>query len=416
MADNIEIMAPVGSWESLSAALQGGADSIYFGVQGLNMRSASSVNFSLDDLHAIVARCQAASVRSYLTLNTVLYDDDLPYMYQVLDAAKQAAITAVIVADQSAMIAAHARGLEVHISTQLNISNTEAVAFYSQWADVVVLARELTLPQVAHIFAQIHERNICGPSGKAIQIEMFAHGALCMAVSGKCYLSLHEAWKSANRGECRQICRRTYKVEDLETGAPLAVDNKYIMSPKDLCTIEFLDQMIAAGVRVLKIEGRARGAEYVRNVCECYKSAVKLIEQGQYSTDRATELQDNLRRVFNRGFWGGYYLGHKVGHTFGEWTSSYGSSATRKKVYLGKVTNFFSKIGVAEILLEAADLQVGVTLLFQGPTTGSVEMQCTEIRLPDGRAVDAVTRGSVCSVKTRSTVRRSDKVYLWQPS
>lgn len=331
----VELMLPVGSWESLVAAAQAGADSIYFGVQGLNMRSASSVNFSIEDMHRIVEFCASRGMKSYLTLNTVLYDSDLEYMGTVLDAARGAGVTAAIVSDQAAMVAARARGIEVHISTQLNISNIEAVKFYAAWADVVVLARELELPAVRRIYEEIERQNVTGPSGRLVQIEMFAHGALCMAVSGKCYLSLHEASKSANRGECRQICRRRYAVRDIETGNELEVDNQYIMSPKDLCTVDFLDAMIDSGVRVLKIEGRARGGEYVRRVGECYRRAIDAIEGGEWSADLAAELKNELARVFNRGFWGGYYLGHRLG----EWTSSYGSSATERKAYVGKVTN-----------------------------------------------------------------------------
>lgn len=399
-------MSPVGSWESLAAALQGGAGSVYFGVQGLNMRSASSVNFSLDDLAQIVETCRLGGVKSYLTLNTVLYDDDVVYMRQVLDRAKQERVTAVIIADQAAMSYAHRIGLEVHLSTQLNISNIEAVEFYSAFADVVVLARELTLPQVRAIYDQIRVRDIRGPRGEYVRIEMFVHGALCMAVSGKCYLSLHEAWKSANRGSCRQICRRSYRVQDIETGAELEVDNKYIMSPKDLCTIDFLDKIIEAGVEVLKIEGRARGGEYVRAVTESYSRAVSAVADGSYSDELAGELKARLRRVFNRDFWGGYYLGHQLG----EWSESYGSSATRKKVYVGKVTNYFGKLGVAEILVEASELSVGSELLILGATTGALEMVAGEIRV-DLVAVETAVQGEKCSLATIEVVRRGDKLY-----
>lgn len=399
-------MSPVGSWESLAAALQGGAGSVYFGVQGLNMRSASSVNFSLDDLAQIVAQCHQAGVKSYLTLNTVLYDEDVVYMRQVLDRAKVEGVTAVIIADQAAMSYARRIGLEVHLSTQLNVSNIESVEFYSAFADVVVLARELTLPQVRAIYDQIRERDIRGPRGEYVRIEMFVHGALCMAVSGKCYLSLHEAWKSANRGSCRQICRRSYKVQDIETGAELEVDNKYIMSPKDLCTIDFLDEILEAGVEVLKIEGRARSGEYVRNVTECYRLAVEAIEAGAYSEEYALTLKERLRRVFNRDFWGGYYLGHPLG----EWSTAYGSSATRKKVYVGKVTNYFAKLGVAEILIEASELPLGSELLFLGATTGAVEMVADEIRV-DLKPVEQAVQGEKCSIATTEVVRRGDKLY-----
>lgn len=403
---NTELMLPVGSWESLVAAKQGGADSIYFGVQGLNMRSASSVNFSLDDLTKIVEYCRQNEMKSYLTLNTVLYDADLDYMRQVLDAAAKAGVSAVIVSDQAAMIEARERGISVHISTQLNISNIASVKFYSQWADVVVLARELELGAVRYIFDQIEQQNICGPSGKPIQIEMFAHGALCMAVSGKCYLSLHEAGKSANRGECRQICRRKYDVRDVETGGELVVDNQYIMSPKDLCTIDFLDKMIGSGVRVLKIEGRARGGEYVRTVGESYRTAIDAIHNGTWSEELAAELKNELTKVFNRGFWGGYYLGHKLG----EWTSSYGSSATERKVYVGKVTNFFSRLGVAELLLEASDLATGEKLVALGATTGAEQFVCPSIFVNE-QPTDKASKGSTISIKTEQPLRRGDKVY-----
>lgn len=408
---DIEIMAPVGSWESLAAARQGGANSVYFGVQGLNMRSASSVNFTLDDLAEIVRICRENGLKSYLTLNTVLFDDDLLYMRSVLDRAKSEGVSAVIVADQAAMSYAHKIGVEIHLSTQLNVSNIESVQFYAQFADVVVLARELTLPQVRYIHDQIVERDLRGPGGQLIRIEMFVHGALCMATSGKCYLSLHEAWKSANRGECRQICRRSYKVEDLETGAQLEIDNKYIMSPKDLCTLEFLDQMIEAGVRVLKIEGRARGGEYVRTVCQTYNNAIELILKGEFSPLEAAKGVANLSRVFNRGFWGGYYLGHKVGHEFGEWTRSYGSSATHKKIYIGKITNYFAKLDVAEILVEAAPLRVGDSALVLGATTGAEEFVIPSIRYNDADVLQ-VPQGERCSIKVPKPLRRGDKLYI----
>lgn len=399
-------MSPVGSWESLAAALQSGSGSVYFGVQGLNMRSASSVNFSLDDLAQIVSQCREAGVKSYLTLNTVLYDEDVEYMRQVLDCAKAEQVSAIIVADQAAMSYARKIGLEIHLSTQLNVSNIESVEFYSIFADVVVLARELTLPQVRRIYDQIRERDIRGPRGEYVRIEMFVHGALCMAVSGKCYLSLHEAWKSANRGSCRQICRRSYRVQDIETGAELEVDNKYIMSPKDLCTIDFLDKILEAGVEVLKIEGRARGGEYVRTVTESYSRAVSAIESGTYNEEFAAELKERLRRVFNRDFWGGYYLGHPLG----EWSRAYGSSATRKKVYVGKVTNYFARLGVAEIAIEASEMNVGNELLILGPTTGSIEMVADEIRV-DLVSVPQSIQGEKCSVSVPSLVRRGDKLY-----
>ncbi|MFI3287835.1 MAG: peptidase U32 family protein [Rikenellaceae bacterium] len=404
---DIELMLPVGSWESLSAAISGGADAIYFGVQGLNMRSASSVNFSLDDLEKIVTICKENSVKSYLTINTVLYDEDLEYMREVVDAASRSGVSAVIVSDQAAMMEAHRRGVEIHLSTQLNISNIEAVEFYSHYADVVVLARELSMDKVRYIYDEIIRRDVRGPRGELIKIEMFCHGALCMAVSGKCYLSLHEAWKSANRGECRQICRRKYDVKDVETGAELTVDNQYIMSPKDLCTIDFLDRVLDSGVRVLKVEGRARGAEYVSTVASAYGEAVRAYCDGEYSEEYARELKETLRRVFNRDFWGGYYLGHKLG----QWTESYGSSATHRKVYAGKVTNYFGNIDVAEILLEASDIRIGDEILFIGATTGAMEMTLKEVRV-ELKPVECAVKGSLCSIATESLVRRGDKLYL----
>ncbi len=404
---DIELMLPVGSWESLAAAVQGGADAIYFGVQGLNMRSASSVNFSLEDLDKIVQFCKDNNIKSYLTINTVLYDEDLPYMREVVAAAKNSGVSAVIVSDQAALIEAHRAGVEIHLSTQLNISNIEAVEFYSAYADVVVLARELSLDKVRYIYDEIIRRDLRGPRGELIKIEMFAHGALCMAVSGKCYLSLHEAWKSANRGECRQICRRKYEVRDVETGSELVVDNQYIMSPKDLCTIDFLDKFIEAGVRVLKIEGRARGAEYVRTVADVYGKGVEAICEDRFTEEVAAELKERLRRVFNRDFWGGYYLGHGLG----SWTESYGSSATHRKVYAGKVTNYFANIGVAEIRLEASEIKLGDELLFIGSTTGALEMELTEVRV-DLKPVEVAEKGALCSIATKELVRRGDKLYL----
>lgn len=402
----VEVMCPVGSWESLQGAIQGGADSVYFGVQGLNMRSGSSVNFTLDDLARIVATCREHGIKTYLTLNTVLFDEDIPYMKQVIDRAKLEGVDAVIIADQAAMNYAREQGVEVHISTQLNISNTESAAFYAQYADVVVLARELTLDKVRHIHEQIAERNIRGPKGELVRIEMFAHGALCMATSGKCYLSLHEAWKSANRGECRQLCRRSYRVEDVETGTQLVVENEHIMSPKDLCTIEFLDKMLEAGVRVLKIEGRARSGEYVRRVCECYKEGVRAVAEGRFTRELAAELKERLRTVFNRDFWNGYYLGQRLG----EWSEHYGSAATVKKVMVGKVTNYFARIGVAEISVEAVPLALGEKLLFLGATTGALEFTPDEIRV-DLHPVELAPQGAKCSIKTPEVVHRGDKVF-----
>lgn len=406
IADEIEVMCPVGSWESLRGAIQGGADSIYFGVQGLNMRAASSVNFSLDDLSRIVAVCRSERIKTYLTLNTVLFDEDIPYMRQVVDRAAAEGVDAVIVADQAAMNYARAQGVEVHISTQLNVSNTEAVAFYAQYADVVVLARELTLDRVRHICDQIAERDIRGPRGERVRIEMFVHGALCMATSGKCYLSLHEAWKSANRGECRQLCRRSYRVEDVETGTRFVVENEHIMSPKDLCTIEFLDRMIEAGVRVLKIEGRARSGEYVRRVCECYKAGVRAVAEGRFSRELGAELKERLRTVFNRDFWDGYYLGQRLG----EWSEHYGSAATVKKVMVGRVVNYFKRIGVAEVSVEAVPLAAGEKLLFLGATTGAIEFVPDEIRV-NLVPTELAAQGTNCSVRTPEPVHRGDKVF-----
>lgn len=403
---NIEIMAPVGSWESLRGAIQGGANSVYFGVQGLNMRSSSSVNFTLYDLAAIVVECRTHGIKTYLTLNTVLFGDDLTYMRQVLDRARLEGVSAVIAADQAAIGYARRIGLEVHLSTQLNVTNIETVEFYSAYADVVVLARELKLEQVREIYDAIRERNICGPSGGLIRIEMFVHGALCMATSGKCYLSLHEAWKSANRGECRQICRRSYRVSDVETGAELVVDNEHIMSPKDLCTVEFLDRMVEAGVRVLKIEGRARSGEYVRRVCECYREALGHIDRGTFTPEVGAALKERLRTVFNRDFWGGYYLGHKLG----EWSETYGSAATERKVLIGKVTNFFTRLGVAEVAIEAAPLSQGEKLLILGPTTGALEFTPDELRV-DLQVVETAHQGVRCSILTPEIVRRGDKVF-----
>lgn len=404
----IEVMCPVGSWESLQGAIQGGADSIYFGVQGLNMRAGSSVNFTLDDLARIVATCREHGIKTYLTLNTVLFDEDIPYMRQVVERAKREGIDAVIVADQAAMDYARQQGVEVHISTQLNIGNTEAVAFYARYADVVVLARELSLDKVRHIYDQIEARDIRGPKGHRVRIEMFAHGALCMAVSGKCYLSLHERNASANRGACNQICRRAYTVKDREGEIELDIENEYIMSPKDLCTVGFVNKLADAGVRVLKIEGRARSAEYVRTVCECYDEAIRAYLEGNYSAERIEGWKRRLATVFNRGFWNGYYLGQRLG----EWSEVYGSKATKKKVLLGKVTNYFTKLGVGEFKLESFDLQVGEEILIQGQTTGTLQMRVSELRV-DLSPVGRVEKGTVFSMAVEEKIRRGDKLYKW---
>jgi putative protease len=405
---DIEIMAPAGSWESLMAAVQGGADSVYFGVEQLNMRAASSGNFTTSDLGKIVSICRENALRSYLTVNVVVYDNEIAQMREIVDAAAEAGITAIIASDQSVINYAFSRGVEIHLSTQLNISNLESVKFYSQWADVAVLARELNIDQVAYISDEIGKRNIRGPKGELIRLEMFAHGALCMAISGKCYLSLHEYGKSANRGECYQICRRGYVVTDRETGYELGIDNEYIMSPKDLCTIGFLDRIIGAGVKVLKIEGRARSAEYVKVVSSCYSDAAGAIAEGTYTAAKVEEWTRKLATVFNRGFWDGYYLGQKIG----EWTSGYGSSATKRKLYIGKVTNYFSKLGVVEIKLENGDLEKGEQIIISGPTTGVSEMTIGEIRV-DLKMTEKALKGEFCSLKSESVLRRSDKVFKW---
>ena len=410
---NLEIMAPAGNFECLQAAIQGGADSVYFGVEKLNMRSHSANNFRMEDLPEICRICREHGVKSYLTLNIVLYQEDLEDMRKTLDAAASAGITAVIASDMAAIVYAHSIGLEVHISTQLSISNAEALRFYSRYADVIVLARELNLNQVKEIKRIIDEENIAGPSGRKVGIEMFAHGALCMAVSGKCYLSLHEYGASANRGACYQICRRGYEVTDLETGNRLVVDNKYIMSPKDLCTIEFMDKIIDAGVTVFKIEGRARSAEYVKRTASCYRRAADAVCEGKYTPELAAELKKELEEVFNRGFWDGYYQGARLG----EWSEVYGSKATRRKVYCGKVTNWFSKLGVVEILVESESLRVGDDILVIGPSTGVVELKVSEIRV-DLKPVREASKGVYCSIPAdlggqTEKLRRSDKVYVW---
>ena len=408
--NDFEIMAPVGSWESLIAAHQGGADAIYFGIEGLNMRSKSSVNFTLNDLKTIAQWCQEHGMKSYLTVNTIVYDEDVAYMRQIIDAAREAQVSAIIASDMAAIQYARQTGVEVHISTQVNVSNSEAVRFYSQWADVMVMARELNLDQVRKIHETIVSDQLCGPHGKPVRIEMFCHGALCMAVSGKCYLSLHETGASANRGACRQICRRGYVVTDRETGDELAIENKYIMSPKDLKTIHFMNKMVDAGVRVFKIEGRARGPEYVRTVVGCYNEALQAIVDGNYGSDeQIADWNTRLSRVFNRGFWDGYYLGQRLG----EWTPKYGSSATRVKVYAAKGIRYFTRLGVAEFLMEAGELHVGDNILIIGPTTGAVPLTIEEIRV-DLKPVEKTVKGERFSIKTDVKVRPSDKIYLWK--
>lgn len=403
--NDFEIMAPVGSRESLAAAIQAGADSIYFGIENLNMRARSASTFSIDDLKEIARTCNEHGMKSYLTVNTIIYDQDIPLMRTIVNAAHEAGISAIIVADVAVMTYARSIGQEVHLSTQLNISNTEALRFYAQFADVVVLARELNLEQVAEIHRAIVEEHICGPSGQPVRIEMFCHGALCMAVSGKCYLSLHQMNHSANRGACMQVCRRSYIVRDKETDAELEIDNQYIMSPKDLKTIHFLNKMMDAGVRVFKIEGRARGPEYVRTVVECYKEAIHAHLDGTFTDEKIEDWNRRLATVFNRGFWDGYYLGQRLG----EWTHHYGSDATERKIYVGKGVKYFSNLGVAEFLVEAAELNVGDKLLVTGPTTGALFLTADEMRV-DLRPVPTVHKGEHFSIKC-DKIRPSDKLY-----
>lgn len=417
--DEIEIMAPVGSYESLSAAIKAGADSVYFGIENLNMRAHSSNNFTEEDLREIVRRCREAGVKTYLTVNTVIYDKDLSLMHHIVDVAKETGVSAIIASDVAVLTYACSIGVEVHLSTQLNIANVEALRFYARFADVVVLARELNMEQVSAIHEAIEHEGIVGPHGKPVRIEMFCHGALCMAVSGKCYLSLHRQWRSANRGECMQICRRTYVVSDKETGEELEIDNECIMSPKDLKTIHFLNKLLDAGVRVLKIEGRARGAEYVQTVVGCYNEAIGAWLGGEYddidSDDQAKATieakienwNSRLARVFNRGFWDGYYLGQHLG----EWTAHYGSLATVKKVYVGKCTNFFTKLGVAEFLIETHELTEGDEYLVTGTTTGAYEDVVHEMRNDAGQPVAKVGKGELISIRTTERLHRGDKLF-----
>lgn len=411
----LEIMAPAGNFECLHAAIQGGADSVYFGVGKLNMRSHSAANFQPEDLAEVVRICREAGVRSYLTLNITLYEEELDAMRSALDAAKAAGVDAVIASDMAAIEYCRKIGLEVHISTQLSISNSESLRFYSQFADVVVLARELNLDQVRKISDTIGRDHICGPSGRPVRIEMFAHGALCMAVSGKCYLSLHSYGASANRGSCYQVCRRGYEVTDLETGNQLLVDNKYIMSPKDLCTIEFMDKIIASGVKVFKIEGRARSAEYVKRCASCYRRAADAVCDGTYSPEFAAGLKKELAEVFNRGFWDGYYQGAYLG----QWSEVYGSQATRTKIYCGKITNWFDRIGVAEISVESVPVHRGDRLMVTGATTGVVEFDASDLRV-NLEAAEIAEKGVRCSVAVDPSIcpdgklRRGDKVFIWK--
>ena len=410
--NDFEIMAPVGSRESLAAAIQAGADSVYFGIGKLNMRAHSASAFTIDDLKDIARECEAHGMKSYLTVNTIIYGEDIPLMHEIIDAARQAGISAVIASDVAVMTycrrggGAGAPPMEVHLSTQLNISNIEALRFYAQFADVVVLARELNMEQVADIYRQVCQEHICGPSGELIRIEMFCHGALCMAISGKCYMSLDAANRSANRGECIQICRRSYTVTDNETGYQLAIDNKYIMSPKDLKTVRFIDRMMKSGVRVFKIEGRARGPEYVYTVVKCYKEAIQAVIDGTFTEERKDEWDRRLATVFNRGFWDGYYQGQLMG----EWNKDYGSSATERKVYVGKGTKYYSKLGVAEFTVEATTFKPGDRLLITGPTTGVIYVTADEIH-DDFGPVQEAQQGTRVSIAVPQKVRPSDKLF-----
>jgi len=401
-----EIMAPVGSRESLAAAIQAGAGSIYFGIGQLNMRSHSANHFTIEDLKEIAETCNERGIKTYLTVNTVIYGEDINTMREIIDAAKAANITAVIVSDVAVMVYCRQVGMEVHLSTQLNISNIEALKFYAQFADVAVLARELNMDQVAEIYRQIKEQDIRGPRGELVRIEMFCHGAFCMAISGKCYMSLHDSNRSANRGQCTQICRRSYTVTDNETGNQLEIDNKYIMSPKDLKTIRFIDKMMKAGVRVFKIEGRARGPEYVYEVVTCYKEAIQSVLDGNYTEEKKDQWDERLSTVFNRGFWDGYYQGQRLG----EWTKNYGNKATEKKVLVGKVMKYFSKLGVAEIAVEASEIEKGQNMLITGPTTGILKFDANEIRY-DLQPVDKAEKGWRVSIPVPDKVRPNDKVY-----
>ncbi len=402
----VEIMAPVGSYESLMGAIQGGADSVYFGIEQLNMRSRSSHNFSTDDLRNIVKIANENSIKTYLTVNTVIFNNELPLMREIIDVAKDAQVTAIIASDQAAINYAYEIGVEVHISTQVNISNIETLKFYSRYADVVVLARELDMDQVKDIYDGIIAQDIRGPKGELVRIEMFAHGALCMATSGKCYISLHQLNTSANRGGCLQPCRRGYTVTEKESGNQMDVENEYIMSPKDLKTIHFMNKMLHAGVLVFKIEGRARSAEYVRTVCECYNEAIDAVLDGSYSPEKIKSWDSRLSEVFNRGFWDGYYLGQKLG----DWSSEYGSKASKKKVYIGKGLNYFPKLNVAEFIMETQELSVGDQVLITGPTTGVIQLTVEEIRV-DLKPVQTTKKGETFSMLVNEKVRRSDKLY-----
>ena len=404
--NDIELLAPVGSYESLMAAIQGNANAVYFGVGKLNMRSKSTLNFTIHDLKNIVSIAQKNNIKTYLTLNTVMYDQDIEQMHLIIDSACENGVNAIIASDHSVLKFAKEKKIEIHLSTQTNISNIEALKFYANYADVVVLARELNLTQMNDIYTQIYEQNICGPSGNLIKLEVFVHGALCVSVSGKCYLSLHEYNLSANRGECLQLCRRRYLVTDMETGSELSIDNQYIMSPKDLCTINFLDKIIDAGVKILKIEGRARSAEYVKTVCECYHEALLSLSEETYNDLKIKDWMNRLSSVFNRGFWDGYYLGKRLG----EWSGVYGSKATKRKIYIGKNTNYFSNIGVAEFFVESGSLTLGEEIIISGPSTGIIQLTVDEIRI-DKIIADKVEKGQFFSIKTPQIIRRSDKLY-----
>lgn len=404
--NDYEIMAPVGSRESLAAAIQAGANSVYFGIGKLNMRSHSANHFTIDDLNEIAETCKAHGIQTYLTVNTVIYGEDITTMHEIIDAAKAANITAVIASDVAVMMYCRQVGVEVHLSTQLNISNIDALKFYAQFADVAVLARELNMDQVNEIHEQILKQNICGPKGEPIRIEMFCHGAFCMAISGKCYMSLHDANRSANRGECVQICRRSYTVTDNETGNQLEIDNKYIMSPKDLKSVRFIDKMMDAGVRVFKIEGRARGPEYVHTVVSCYKEAIESVLDGTFTEEKKDKWDERLSTVFNRGFWDGYYQGQKMG----EWTKEYGNKATEKKVLIGKVMKYFSRLGVAEIAVEANTFAKGEKLLITGNTTGAMFLNADEIRY-DLKPVEVAEQGWRVSIPVPDKVRPNDKLF-----
>jgi putative protease len=405
--EDFEIMAPVGSYESLMAAIQAGANSVYFGIDKLNMRSRSASNFSTEDLRKIVKICQENNVKSYLTVNTVIYNDDIELMHEIVDTAKEVNVSAIIAADVAVMLYAFEKGVEVHLSTQLNIANVEALKFYARYADVVVLARECNMEQVAQIWKAIQDEKICGPNGELIKIEMFCHGALCMAVSGKCYLSLHELNASANRGACYQVCRHGYRLIDDERDIEIKVDNQYLMSPKDLKTIHFLNKMIDAGVRVFKIEGRARGPEYVKTVVGCYNEAIHSYMHGDFTEEKINGWDERLKTVFNRGFWNGYYLGQRLG----EWSSTYGSEATKRKVYVGKGMKYYSKLGVAEFLVETKyGVNLGDDLIITGPTTGVIELKAEEIQI-DCKPAEKCERGELFSIKVSEKIRPSDKLY-----